>query len=88
MKVTVIGFWAAYPAAGGATSGYLFESDGYTMLLDCGSAVVSRLGTVMNINDLDSVLISHFHSDHCADLRCLQHAVHIQLQLGHRKKDL
>jgi len=88
MQVTVLGFWAAYPAAGGATSGYLFEAEGYTMLVDCGSAVVSRLGGCMDINDLDSVLISHFHSDHCADLRCLQHAVHIQIQLGYRKKNL
>lgn len=88
MKMTVIGFWAAYPAAGGATSGYLFEAGGHTMLVDCGSAVVSRLGIHMDINELDSLLISHFHSDHCADLRCLQHAVHIQLKLGYRKKEL
>jgi ribonuclease BN (tRNA processing enzyme) len=88
MKITVVGFWAAYPAPNGATSGYLFEAEGYTMLVDCGSAVLSRLGNHMDVNELDSVLISHYHSDHCADLRCLQHAVHIQLQLGYRKKEL
>lgn len=42
MKVTVIGCWGGYPAAKEASSGYLLEHDGYKILMDCGSGVLSH----------------------------------------------
>ncbi len=35
MKITTIGWWGAYPNAGEATSGYLLESEGFSVLIDC-----------------------------------------------------
>lgn len=43
MKVTVVGQWGGYPAVDGATSSYLFEKDNFTLLVDVGSAAVSKL---------------------------------------------
>ncbi|MBA2174542.1 MBL fold metallo-hydrolase [Halobacillus locisalis] len=74
MKVTVIGYWGAYPAAGSATSGYLFERDGFRMLVDCGSGVLSRMQQFVKISDVDAVVLSHYHHDHIADIGALQYA--------------
>ena len=43
MKMTVVGFWGGFPEAGEATSGYLFEHDGFRLLVDCGSGVLAQL---------------------------------------------
>ncbi|MYL18401.1 MBL fold metallo-hydrolase [Halobacillus litoralis] len=87
MKVTIIGYWGAYPAAGSATSGYLFEKDGFTLLVDCGSGVLSRLQQYKKVTDLDGVLLSHYHHDHVADIGPLQYAMLVQntLQETNRK---
>ncbi len=86
MKMTVIGCWGAYPGESGATSGYLLQADNYNVLLDCGSAVLSKLHGYINVNDLDGVVFSHYHPDHTADTGVLQHAVIVQKALGKRLK--
>ncbi|WP_202080353.1 MBL fold metallo-hydrolase [Caldalkalibacillus salinus] len=84
MKLTVIGYWGAYPEAGEATSGYLIEEDDYRILVDCGSGVLSRLQQYLPLMKLDAVVLSHYHADHIADLRSLQYATMIQSQLDNR----
>lgn len=88
MKLTVIGYWGGYPAAEEATSGYLVQHDGYNLLIDCGSAVVSNVQRYINIEDLNSVIISHYHHDHVADVGPLQYACLIKSKLGQLKKPL
>lgn len=82
MKVTIIGYWGAYPAAGSATSGYLFEKNGFTMLVDCGSGVLSRLQQFIKVTQLDAVVLSHYHHDHIADIGPLQYANLVQNNLN------
>ncbi|MCX8046397.1 MAG: MBL fold metallo-hydrolase, partial [Anoxybacillus gonensis] len=43
MKVTVIGYWGAFPKKNEATSCYLFEHDGFRLLVDCGSGALAQL---------------------------------------------
>ena len=88
MKLTIVGFWGAYPGKGGATSGYLVQTEHYTALLDCGSAVLSKLHGYVDINELESVVLSHYHPDHTADIGVLQHAVIVQKALKNRIKPL
>lgn len=88
MKITVLGPWGAYPAAGGATAGYLLEFNGNRVLLDCGSGVLSILQNYMPLNELGAVVISHTHHDHVADLGCLQYACIIDTDLNKRTKAL
>ncbi len=88
IKLTVIGCYGAYPDPGGASSGYLLESAETKVLLDCGSGVLSRLQLTMDLSELDGVVFSHYHTDHCADLGCLQYAVMIDTLLGKRNKPL
>lgn len=56
------------PDAGGAQSGYLIEQDGFTLLLECGGGVFSKLRAMANPASVDAVLISHLHADHLLDL--------------------
>ncbi|WP_078548320.1 MBL fold metallo-hydrolase [Litchfieldia alkalitelluris] len=74
MKVTIIGYWGGFPAANEASSGYLFEHDGFRLLVDCGSGVLSQLQNYVQLKDIDAVILSHYHHDHIADIGPLQYA--------------
>ncbi|WP_027409010.1 MBL fold metallo-hydrolase [Anoxybacteroides tepidamans] len=82
MKVTVIGYWGGFPAANEATSGYLFEHEGFRLLVDCGSGVLSKLQNYVTVEELDAVVVSHYHHDHVADIGPLQYARLIKTNLG------
>lgn len=82
MKLTIAGHWGGYPAAGEATSGYLLQQDNFNLLIDCGSAVVSNIQRYIKIEDLNAVIISHYHHDHAADIGPLQYACLIKSKLG------
>ncbi|MBD1380681.1 MBL fold metallo-hydrolase [Metabacillus arenae] len=82
MKVTVVGYWGGFPGKNEATSGYLFESGGYHLLVDCGSAVLSQLQNYIEPEKLDAVILSHDHHDHTADIGPLQFARLIATYLG------
>lgn len=88
MKITVIGYWGAYPEANGATSSYLLEKDGFTCLIDCGSGTLSRLQNVLKPTELDAVILSHYHHDHFADVGPLQYAFLIYNKLHHTNERL
>ena len=74
MRLTVLGGCGAWPAAGQACSGYLVEHDGFRLLVDPGYAIVPRLLQLVPADDVDAVLVSHGHPDHCADLNPLLRA--------------
>jgi ribonuclease BN (tRNA processing enzyme) len=82
MRITVVGCWGGYPKVNEASSGYLLGHDGFQLLLDCGSGILSKLQKFINPMELDAVILSHYHSDHIADIGVLQHARLIQGLLG------
>ena len=83
MKVTPIGVWGGYPKANEATSSFLIEHEGFHCLIDCGSGVLSSLQNYLPLEDLDAVVISHYHADHIADIGSLQYSRLINFYLGH-----
>lgn len=88
INIKIIGWWGAYPAAGDATSGYLLQSDGINILIDCGSGVLGELQKSIDLEKIDAVVLSHYHADHAADLHCLQYAARVLMDLGKRKTPL
>lgn len=72
MRVTLLGTGSAIPSPHRLQAGILLEDDSRTLLVDCGSGVVHRLaqhGT--DVREVDTVLLTHHHLDHVADLPTL-----------------
>ncbi len=68
MQVTVLGKSPAWQDSGGACSGYLVQEQGFTLLMDCGNGVFSRLREFVDYADVDAVLVTHLHADHFFDI--------------------
>jgi ribonuclease BN (tRNA processing enzyme) len=68
VKLTVLGYSAAYPGPGGACSGYLVQEGNTHLLVDCGTGVLSNLQKAVALQKVNNIVISHFHADHFFDL--------------------
>ena len=68
MRLTVVGCSGSFPGPGSAASCYLVEADGFRLLLDLGNGAVGSLQRHLDLADIDAVLVSHLHPDHCIDL--------------------
>jgi ribonuclease BN (tRNA processing enzyme) len=68
VKLTVVGSSPAWPNPNSSHAGYLVESDGGRLLVDCGPGVLARLRAREPWPRIDAIVISHFHLDHCGDL--------------------
>lgn len=75
MYLTVLGRYGPYPRASGACSGYLIEDGETRVLVDCGAGVFARLCEYMRADELDAIVLSHMHFDHCSDLLVMRYAL-------------
>ena len=74
MQLTVLGRSPARPNPGEACAGYLIEGGGSRILMDVGPGVVAQLLRRNTPDELDAVVISHMHTDHCLDLITLRYS--------------
>lgn len=72
MKLTVIGCSGSFPGPDSSASCYLleapFEGRTYRVLLDLGSGSFGALQRHIDPRQIDAVLLSHLHADHCFDM--------------------
>jgi ribonuclease BN (tRNA processing enzyme) len=69
IELTVLGSSGSYGApAGGACSGYLVRAGGQTIWMDCGNGTLATLQRHADAADIDAVVLTHAHPDHCADI--------------------
>ncbi len=68
LRLTVLGSAGSHTGVGRACSGYLVEADGTRLLMDAGNGSTANLQRLMPLTELDAVVISHRHVDHCIDL--------------------
>src|SRR5664280_755299 len=73
MRLTIVGCAGSFPGPDSAASCYLVEADDdsgrcWRVLLDLGSGALGPLQRHLVPGDIDAVLISHLHPDHCVDL--------------------
>lgn len=81
MRLTVVGCSGSIPGPASAASCYLVEHDDesgrtWRVLLDLGSGALGPLQDHCDPRDLDAVLLSHLHPDHCLDVTGLHVLLH------------
>lgn len=75
MRFTVLGSSGTYPTPTNPASSYLVETDATTIWCDAGPGGFQALASVIDPADIDAVVISHRHPDHCVDLFAAFHAL-------------
>lgn len=89
MKVNILGWWGAFPQAGGATSGILITTSEGKFLIDIGGGVLSRYFEHGNVTEqFQGVLLSHLHYDHMGDIGCLCYAINYAMRVGLRSNKM
>ncbi len=68
MKLTVLGCSGSVPGPDSPASGYLLEQDGYRLLLDLGNGAFGALQRYVDPADVDAIVLTHLHADHCIDM--------------------
>ncbi len=72
----MLGSGTAVPSAERFPAGYLVEHADQKVLVDLGPGVLRRLAaTDTGLESIDAVLLTHFHTDHCADVAALLFAL-------------
>lgn len=70
LRLQVLGSTGSWPAPDSPSSGYVVTEADTRVILDIGFGTMPRLSDPL---DVDAVVITHRHPDHCADLFALYH---------------
>lgn len=80
---TVLGCSGSYSDKGEACSGYLLRSPTTTIWVDCGPGTFAEVQHHVPLTEIDAIVISHFHPDHCAELPVVYNAGRYYLEMDH-----
>ncbi|MFI5085844.1 MAG: MBL fold metallo-hydrolase [Actinomycetales bacterium] len=79
MRLTIVGCSGSFPGPSSPASCYLLTAhDGdrsWRILLDLGSGALGSVQKYLDLHDIDAILLTHLHPDHCMDLCGLHVAV-------------
>jgi len=76
MLLTILGSGTAIPVPDRFPAGYLLQSSTANLMVDCGPGTLRRFAQAGgDLHELDAVLLTHYHTDHCADLAALLFAL-------------
>lgn len=70
-----MGKYGPYPKMGGGTTSYLMECGGKRILIDAGSGALARVQEFCALDELDMIVLTHLHSDHCSEMFILRYAL-------------
>jgi ribonuclease BN (tRNA processing enzyme) len=74
VELIVLGASGTWPEEGTALSGYLIRHAGFNLWVDAGSGTMANLQKHVAIADVDAMIITHEHADHCVDVYPLFYA--------------
>lgn len=77
-SLTVLGSCGAWPEPGRACAGFLLEYDGFTVVLDLGYAALPQLLRYRPTGEVDAIVVTHQHPDHCVDVSALARVRHYE----------
>ena len=75
MRLTVLGSSGTYPAVDNPASSFLVTTDSTTIWCDAGPGSFVQLSMLVDPADLDAIVLSHRHPDHCVDVFAAYHAL-------------
>jgi ribonuclease BN (tRNA processing enzyme) len=68
VHLTILGCSGTFPGPTSPCSSYLFEAEGYRLLVDVGNGATGSLQACCDLLDIDAIVVSHLHGDHYLDL--------------------
>lgn len=71
MLITVLGCSGSVPGPDSPASGYLVRGGDSAVVLDLGNGTLGALQRHLDPFELDAVILSHLHPDHCSDVSAL-----------------
>ena len=75
MRITLLGTGTCQIQRHRMASSILVEFDTFRLLYDCGRGITQRLLELnLQNNDIQQIVLSHFHPDHISDLIVFLHA--------------
>ena len=78
MRLRVLGSSGGYPGPGRPSSGFFLEHAGAKLWIDAGNGTFSELQRTVDFTQVDALLLSHLHADHCADV----YPLHVAIRYG------
>lgn len=81
ITITPLGTISPYAKENKNCPGFLVEYNNKKILLDCGNGITRLLNFPKDLKDL-SIIITHYHKDHFADIGALQYASYVYHNLG------
>lgn len=81
MTLRILGSLSPYPKADKNCIGYLIYDNEQKILLDCGNGITRLMKFPDDLKNL-TIIISHLHKDHYADLSAIAYASYVYHHLG------
>lgn len=72
LRLVPVGIGTAYSAPGEAQSCHLVRAGDRALVVDLGSGALNRLMGHVRPEELEAVVVTHLHPDHCVDLMALR----------------
>lgn len=72
LELVPVGVGSAFAAPGEAQSSYLVRAGDHAVVIDLGSGTFGLLQNHIAPEDVETLLITHLHPDHCVDLMALR----------------
>ncbi|MEU0466503.1 MBL fold metallo-hydrolase [Amycolatopsis sp. NPDC006131] len=77
-ELIVLGSCGAWPEPGRACAGFLLTHEDFRVVLDLGYGTVGALLEHCPRGEVDAVIVTHRHPDHCVDLSALARVRHYE----------
>ncbi len=83
LTVTVLGSAGTFPHPDNPCSGYLVRTPDTAVWVDTGPGTFAALQGHLRLDELDAVIVSHEHPDHCIELPVVRNAAKYALGIDH-----
>jgi ribonuclease BN (tRNA processing enzyme) len=81
IALTILGCDGSYAGPGGACTGYLLRTATTRVWLDTGPGTLGAVQQHVALTDLDAIVVSHEHPDHCLELPVVRNALKYVLEV-------